>query len=194
MAAIQVRDACPIALPRRDQISDAAAIAEIYNHYIATTIVTFEEDPVSAGTAASRVREIQDGGLPWLVAETGGTLAGYAYAAPWKNRPAYRHTVEISVYVEPRHVGSGIGSALYSHLLPALAARGVHAALAGIALPNPGSEALHRKFLFAPVARLREVGFKFGRWIDIEYWEIVFPVPAPGPAPGRGEDPHGGSR
>lgn len=151
--------------------ADAGSIAEIYNHYITDTVVTFEEQPVSRAEMAERIHEIVSAALPWLVVELDGRVAGYAYASKWKGRSAYRFTNEISVYLDRNHLGLGLGSRLYTELLPILAGRGMHAVIGGIALPNPASAALHEKFGFEKVAHFREVGFKFGQWIDVGYWQ-----------------------
>ena len=151
--------------------ADAGALARIYNFYVRETIVTFEEEAVSDAEMAARLREVENAELPWLVAERAGAVAGYACARPWKPRRGYRFSVEVAVYVEPESGGRGIGSALYEHLLPAVRARGIHAVIGGIALPNAASVALHEKFGFEKVAHFRETGFKLGRWIDVGYWE-----------------------
>ena len=150
---------------------DAAAIAAIYNHYVLETIVTFEEVPVAPSEMARRIAEVEAGALPWLVAEEGGRVAGYAYATPWRSRVGYRFSVEVTVYTAPGQEGRGIGSRLYGELLPLLEAKGLHAAMGGIALPNDASVGLHEKFGFRKVAHFREPGIKFGRWIDVGYWQ-----------------------
>jgi phosphinothricin acetyltransferase len=152
---------------------DADAIAAIYNHYVLETIVTFEEAPVAPVEMTRRIAEVQAAALPWLVAEKAGQVAGYAYATPWRSRIGYRFSVEVTVYTAPGQAGSGIGSRLYETLLPLLESRGIHAAMGGIALPNDASIALHEKFGFRKVAHFREPGLKFGRWIDVGYWEWV---------------------
>ncbi len=151
--------------------ADADAVARIYNHYITDTIVTFEEEPVSATTMAERFVETEAAELPWLVAERDGAVLGYAHASKWKGRCAYRFTAEVTVYLDPAHGGQGLGSALYGALFPLLKARGFHSVLGGIALPNAASVALHEKFGMTQVAQLKEVGFKFGKWIDVGYWQ-----------------------
>lgn len=153
---------------------DAAAIARIYNHYVAETIITFEEDAVSDGEIRSRIEETQAASLPWFVAIEDGEVAGYAYASRWKSRCAYRYSVEVTVYVDPARPRRGIGSKLYAALLPALRSAGYHAAMGGIALPNDASIRLHEKFGFKKVAHFKESGFKFGEWIDVGYWQLVF--------------------
>lgn len=150
---------------------DAMQVAEIYNHYIRTSTITFEEDPVSAADMAARIQDLQRSSYPWLVATDGADILGYAYGSKWKVRAAYRHSSEITVYVRAGAEGSGVGSALYSHLLPALKAIGVHAVIGGVALPNEASIRLHEKFGFEKCAHFRDVGFKFDRWIDVAYWE-----------------------
>ena len=156
---------------RNAQPNDAAPIAEIYNHYVLTTTITFEEQPVTAPQMAERMAEVQAAGLPWLVAEREGQVLGYAYASKWKARSAYRHSVECSVYLDRQAVGGGVGSSLYEALFAELKSRGLHVVIGGIALPNEGSIALHEKFGLRKVAQFEEVGFKFGRWVDVGYWQ-----------------------
>jgi L-amino acid N-acyltransferase YncA len=150
--------------------ADAEAICAIYNHYVTDTIVTFEEQPVRAADMRSRMAAVLEK-LPWLVFECDGDLAGYAYASPWKTRIGYRFAVESSIYLAPAHTGRGFGAALYRALLDDLRARNIHCVIGGAALPNPASVALHEKLGFAKVAHFRENGFKFGRWIDVAYWQ-----------------------
>ena len=150
---------------------DAEPIAGIYNHYVLHSIVTFEEEAVSVTDMAGRIADIESDGLPWVVAERGGQVVGYAYASKWKGRCAYRFSVEITVYLAPGLGAQGIGSRLYGALLARLKEKGLHAVIGGIALPNPGSIALHEKFGMTQVAHFKEVGFKFGQWIDVGYWQ-----------------------
>lgn len=159
-----------VARARPGTIGDAAAVASIYNHYVTDTIVTFEEQPVTAADMQSRMAAVLDK-LPWLVLEHDGAIAGYAYASPWKSRIGYRFAVESSIYLAPMHVGHGFGSALYQSLLEDLCARNIHCVIGGAALPNAASVALHEKLGFTQVAHFRENGFKFGRWIDVAYWQ-----------------------
>jgi phosphinothricin acetyltransferase len=98
-------------------------------------------------------------------------VAGFAYGGPHRTRAAYRWSVDVTVYVAEQARGHGVGRALYGALLPALAERGFHAAFAGIALPNPGSVALHEAVGFTPLGVYREVGFKLGRWHDVGWWQ-----------------------
>jgi L-amino acid N-acyltransferase YncA len=151
---------------------DAAAIARIYNYYVAETIVTFEEEVVAAEEMARRIGEAAAMSLPWLVAEQGGDVIGYAYASPWKRRRGYRFSVEVTVYVDRVRARRGVGSKLYAELLPAVRSAGLHLAIGGVALPNDASVRLHEKFGFVKVAHFKEVGIKFGRWIDVAYWQL----------------------
>lgn len=153
--------------------ADCAAIAAIYSHYVKETTVSFEEDPPGADEMAQRLDETLAGGLPWLVLEQGGTVQGYAYASKWKGRCAYRHSVETTVYLDPRATGRGFGRQLCDALLAALRGRGLRTAIAGIAQPNQASVALHEKLGFEKVAHFRQVGQKFGQWIDVGYWQLA---------------------
>jgi L-amino acid N-acyltransferase YncA len=153
--------------------ADAEAIARIYNYYIQNTVITFEEESVSAQVMATRVGEVQGLSLPWLVAEVDNVIVGYAYASKWKVRSAYRYSAEITIYLEQGCEGRGIGTILYSELLTILRERGMHVAIGGVALPNEASAALHGKLGFEHVATFRQVGFKHGRWVDVAYWQLV---------------------
>jgi L-amino acid N-acyltransferase YncA len=153
--------------------ADAEAMARIYNHYIQDTVITFEEEPVSAAVMASRMSDVQGLSLPWLVAELESVIVGYAYATKWKIRSAYRHSVETTIYLEQGCERRGIGTALYSGLLSVLRERGMHVAIGGAALPNEASIALHEKLGFEHVATFRQVGFKHGKWVDVAYWQLV---------------------
>jgi len=107
----------------------------------------------------------------WLVAEAGGRVAGYAYGSPHRERAAYASSCDVAIYVDPARARRGIGRALYDELLPRLAARGFHAAFAGIALPNDASVGLHEAMGFTPVGIYSEVGSKFGAWRDVGWWQ-----------------------
>ena len=150
---------------------DAGALASIYNHYVAHTVVTFEEEPVAAGEMRRRMEEVFASSLPWLVAEFEGRIGGYAYATKWKARSAYRFSVETTVYLADGLGKQGLGTRLYDELFRRLKGQGIHAAIGGIALPNDASVALHEKFGMRKVAHFEQVGFKFGKWVDVAYWE-----------------------
>ena len=156
---------------RRVSLADAQALCEIYNPYILESIVTFEEVPVTEAQMQTRIQDAPVH-LPWFVYEEKEKVLAYAYAGVWKERSAYRFTVETTVYVHPEARGKGLGSLLYHQLLQELKAKGFHIAVACLALPNPESQKLHEKFGFKPVAIFSQVGFKFGSWLDVGYWEL----------------------
>ncbi len=153
---------------------DAAQLCTIYNHYVGNSVVTFEEVSV---TTEDMVQRIEKGiaTMPWYVFEKDDEVLGYCYASAWKTRSAYRHSVESTVYVSAGQGKQSVGTRLYQRLLADLRARGIHVVLAGIALPNLASVALHQKLGFMQVAQLREVGRKFDRWVDVGYWELMLP-------------------
>lgn len=152
--------------------SDAATIAAIYNHYILTTTISFEEIPVDGAGIAQRMASVFAAGLPYLVAEQDGIVTGYAYATAWRARPAYRTSVETSVYLRNGTHARGTGTLLYRALLDQLVRDGYHLAIGGIAQPNAASVRLHEKLGFEKVAHFSEVGCKFGRWVDVGYWQL----------------------
>ncbi len=154
--------------------ADASALADIYNPYVLDSTITFEETAVSSPDMAARVAETVGGGLPFLIAHAEGTPLGFAYASKWKGRCAYRHSAETTIYVGRDHWRCGVGTALYVRVLDILQRGGYHAVIGGIALPNESSVRLHEKLGFAQVARFREVGYKFGKWIDVGYWQRLF--------------------
>jgi phosphinothricin acetyltransferase len=153
---------------------DADRLCEIYNHYVLTDVATFEEEPVSADEMRQRVEDVQKHFF-WLVYEEAGEVIGYAYAGKWKARAAYRHSVELSVYLSPERQGRGIGKQLYAELLRRLRDCDVHSVVGGVAGTNEDSMALHRSFGFEKVAVFRDVGHKFGRWIDVTYFQLLLP-------------------
>ena len=130
-------------------------------------MATFEEVAPTAADWRQRLAERAAGNLPFLVAEDGGSVCGYAYASPWRPKPAYRHTVEDSVYLAPEQTGKGLGGLLLRAHLADCGRAGVRQVLAVIAdAGEPASLALHRACGFTDAGRLREVGYKHGRWID----------------------------
>ncbi len=157
-----IRDALP---------ADAAAIAEIYRPIVERTTISFELDAPDAAEIRSRIRRVTRI-YPWLVAADSGAVIGYAYATQHRERAAYASSLDVSVYVDGAVRGRGVGSSLYATLFRLLEQAGTfHRAFAGIALPNDASVALHTKHGFEPVGTYREVGRKFGRWIDVAWWQ-----------------------
>lgn len=153
-------------------MNDLRQICEIYNHYIKNTHISFEESAVSESDMEARIEAIIPS-LPWLVYEEQSQILGYAYAAKWKERQAYRHTVESTVYLRPEARGKGIGFALYKALLAQLKEQAYHAVIGGISLPNEASIRLHEKLGFQKVAHFSQLGNKFDKWVDVGYWELL---------------------
>ena len=158
---------------RPAEVTDAATIAAIYNHSVEHTAISFEEQPVPVDEMATRITTVLQQGLPYLVAVLDDDVVGYCYATPWKVRAAYRYSVEVTVYLAATAQGQGLGYALYQQLFAALKAAGYHAALGGIVQPNPGSVALHEKCGMSQVALLPDIGFKFGQWHSVGYWQLL---------------------
>ena len=158
---------------RKAKEEDAKKIADLYNVFIESSVVTFETEIISMQAMWARIEQIREK-YPFLVAEIDGEFAGYAYATSWKPRQAYSATVESTIYMRPQFTGKGLGFELYTRLLHQLKENHIHAVLGGIALPNEASIALHKKCGFEHVGTLREVGFKLDRWIDVAYYEIRF--------------------
>jgi phosphinothricin acetyltransferase len=149
--------------------ADANQIAAIYDPLVEMTAISFEEDPPGPEEMQRRI-EARSPHHPWLVIEEAGQILGYAYAAPYRERPAYRWSVETTVYLHPDHRGRGLGRALYTSLLEMTRHRGFAGAFAGITLPNPASEALHRQVGFRSIGVLPRAGFKLGEWHDVAIW------------------------
>ncbi len=160
----------PILEIRLATIEDAAAVAAIYAPIVAGTPISFEETPPSIEEMAQRIAATRKT-YPYLVADVAGAVIGYAYAGAHRARPAYRWSVDVSVYVADSARGKGAGKALYGDLLNRLEAAGYHAAFAGITLPNAASVALHEAVGFTHLGIYREVGFKFGQWHDVGWWQ-----------------------
>lgn len=155
------------AIVRPALASDLEAVAGIFAHYVRHTVATFEETPPAVTDWERRLDELTGRRLPFLVAEGSGAVAGFAYAAPWRAKPAYRCTVEDTVYLAPDATGQGLGSALLSALVTETADAGMRQMIAVIAdTGNDASLALHRRFGFTDAGRLAGVGYKHGRWID----------------------------
>jgi phosphinothricin acetyltransferase len=162
------------------QSHDASGIAAIYAPIVERTIISFEEIPPSAAEMKSRIAHLS-GRYPWLVAEQGGDILGYAYAGPHRERAAYRWSVDVSAYVHERARRAGVASSLYRALLTLLEAQGYCHAFAGITMPNDASVALHRSIGFEPVGIYKNVGFKFGAWRDTSWWQRPIAIPQGAP-------------
>ncbi len=169
-----------------DPARDAAACAAVYAPFVRNTAVSLEEDAPDAAELARRMETI-GATHPWLVAERGDELAGFAYGSPHRLRASYRWAADVSVYVDPAHHRRGIGRALYGALFDLLRAQGLRVACAGITVPNPASVGLHESLGFELVGIYRRIGYKHGAWRDVGWWQLPLdpraadPPPEPGP-------------
>ena len=162
---------------------DAAQIQAVYAPAcVLESHVSFEVGPPSVVEMRRRIGQILPG-YPWLVSEDGDAILGYAYAGPHGDRAAYQWSVTTAVYIRPDLVRSGVGRALYTSLLAILRLQGFASAYAGISMPNPASEGLHRAVGFELVGEYRDVGFKNGRWMNSTWWQVALNGPMAAPAP-----------
>lgn len=146
--------------------ADAAGLARIYDHYVTTSTVTFELTAPGPVVWAQKVEDLGSAGWPFLIAELEGRLVGFAYVGPWRPRPAYAHTVEDTIYLDPAVTGQGIGTRLLAEVLDHAQAAGAREVVAVIAdAETAASLALHQRAGFTPAGRLERVGRKFDRWL-----------------------------
>ena len=149
---------------------DAAAVVSIYAPYIEETAISFEDTVPTVADMAARIAKSRSR-WEWLVAELDDAVVGYAYGTAHRERAAYRWSVEVSAYVRSDHHRQGIGRALYEALFVALADKGFCNAFAGIALPNDASVKLHTSVGFEPIGTFRSIGWKFGQWHDVAWFQ-----------------------
>jgi L-amino acid N-acyltransferase YncA len=158
MTRIPLRAATPADIP---------AITRIYDHAVRFGTASFELDPPDEAEMAKRQRALLDGGFPYIVAEVDGAVAGYAYAGPYRPRPAYRFSIENSIYIAPEAQRRGLGRALLARLIADSEARGFRQMIAVIGdSANAASIELHRELGFTMIGTFADCGFKFGRWLD----------------------------
>lgn len=174
MIELRIRDA--------DPARDAGACAEIYAPHVEGSPVSFEEQAPDAGEMATRI-ERYGASHAWLVAEREGQVVGYAYATPFNQRPAYRWSASVSVYVAEEARGTGVGRALYEPLFQRLRERGFRMACAGITLPNEASVGLHQSLGFEQTGLNREIGWKQGAWRDVGWFQLELSPPGDGAPP-----------
>lgn len=152
--------------------ADLPRLAEIYNYYIINTAITFDLEPYSAETRAPWFEEHTEGARHQMqVAVENGIVIGYACTGRFRDKAAYKPTVEASIYCAPEATGRGVGSMLYEALFELLAGEDVHRLVAGVTIPNDASIALHKRFGFREIGTFSEVGYKFGRWWDVTWLE-----------------------
>lgn len=157
---------------RKATRTDARAIADIYNEYVRNSVISFETEAVSLSAMQQRIEEIS-GQYPYWVYEEDGKVIGYCYAHGWKERAAYKHTFETTIYLEAASQGKGIGSQLLQILIDECRKAGAHVLIACIVAGNENSIKLHEKFGFQRVAHFSQVGMKFGRWLDVVDYQLT---------------------
>jgi len=155
---------------REAQTSDAAAITDIYNYYVRETLITFDLDEVPITFFEEKIPKLKQN-YPFIVATIDDIVIGYAYASQWKQKQAYKHTAESTIYMHPDNTSKGIGLRLYNALLSSMPLFDLVTAIGGITIPNDASVRLHEKLGFEKVAEFKNVGFKFDQWINVGYWQ-----------------------
>jgi phosphinothricin acetyltransferase len=176
-----------------DPDRDAAACAAIYEPFVTRSYISFEDVAPTAEELRLRIERVTER-FPWLVAEDGGAVLGYAYACAHRERAAYRWAADVAVYIAEGSHRRGIGRALYGHLLELLARQGVQVACGGVTLPNDASVALHEACGFEPVGIYHRIGWKLGAWRDVGWWQLEL-APADDGAPAElGPPPRLGKR
>ncbi len=169
----------------RDATADDAEVcAAIYGHYVRVTPATFELEPPSVEAVAGRIAACQ-ASHAWFVGEIDDVVTGFAYGTRFAERPAYRWSCEVSVYLDPERTGEGTGSALYGALLDRLRDRGFHVVYAKVSQPNDASNALHARFGFERAGLLSRVGYKLGAWHDVAMLQRDLAPPTPDPVEPR---------
>jgi phosphinothricin acetyltransferase len=161
---------------------DAAQIQAIYAPIVRDTPISFEVEPPSVEEMRQRIEKTLRQ-YPWLVCEHHGEVVGYVYATSHSERAAYAWSVNVSVYIHQRRRRSGVGRALYISLFEILRLQGFYNAYAGVTLPNPGSVGLHEAVGFQPVGVYENVGYKFGAWHSVGWWQLELEKRAANPAP-----------
>ncbi|SFZ92891.1 phosphinothricin acetyltransferase [Flaviramulus basaltis] len=156
---------------RNVHIEDAQQLVDIYNYYVLNTIVTFDDVPFTNEDFNEKINTISKS-FPFIVFEEDDKILGYAYANKWREKPAYKQTVESTVYLHHEAQGKQIGTKLYTELLAELKNQNYHVIVGGLTLPNDASVKLHEKFGFKQVAHFKEVGFKFNKWLDVGFWQL----------------------
>jgi phosphinothricin acetyltransferase len=165
-----------------DPASDGAACAAIYAPSVTVGVASFEEVAPGATEMSERIARTSEQ-YPWLIAQDGSHILGYAYAGQHRARSAYRWAADTAVYVSPEHHRRGVGRALYGALLPLLRRQGLYAAVAGITLPNAASVGLHERMGFVLIGHYRDIGFKQGEWRTVGWWQAQLREPVPGQTP-----------
>ena len=157
---------------RNANFSDRDAVTRLYNHFVENTAITFDVEPFSVESRGPWFEQFKNHGPHQLfVAFDGEELSGYACSTIHRSKPAYQTSIETTVYVDPSAARHGVGRALYARLFAALSGQGIHKAFAGIAQPNAASEGFHKSFDFTEIGTFHEIGYKFGRFHDVKWFE-----------------------
>ena len=159
---------------RTARADDAPALASIYNWYVEHTVVTFEVEPVPDSEMSRRIEGVV-AAHEWLVLERRGEILGFAYASRFRERAAYRHATESTIYLRHGLEGRGLGGPLYAELVRRTFARGYRHMVGAIALPNEASVRLHERHGFRKAGHLVRIGYKLGRWVDVGNWQLENP-------------------
>lgn len=158
---------------RTVRIEDAQQIVDIYNYYVMNSIVTLDLVPFSVPDFEEKIQTISSD-FPFIVFEEKSEIMGYAYANTFRTKPAYKNTVELTIYMKHTEIGKQIGKKLYSELILQLKNENYHVLIGGLTLPNEASVKLHENFGFEKVAHFKEVGYKFDKWHDVGFWQLTF--------------------
>ena len=153
--------------------SDAERICEIYNNYVLNTAITFETSAVSIEDMKQRINNIVSSGYPYIVYELENNIVGYCYLHAWSGRCAYSTSAEISIYIDKDHKHKGLGHEIMVYLLHNIDLTRFHTIIAGIALPNEASVALHEKFGFKKISHFKDIGYKLNKWRDVGHWQLL---------------------
>ena len=158
---------------RNAELRDAKEIAEIYNYYIKETVITFETEEIGTEEMEKRIKKTQEAGYPFIVYEEDDKVTGYAYVGLWRERNAYKDTLETSIYIDKDRKTRGTGRKLYKKLIKLCAEIKVHVLIGVLSYPNLASQRLHESLGFEKVGCFKEVGKKFGKFVDVEFWSLT---------------------
>ena len=157
---------------RKVTFNDAQELVDIYNYYVINSIVTLDLVAFSTRHFEEKIKEISSQ-FPFIVYEEQGEIIGYAYANTFRTKPAYKKSVELTVYIKHTSIGKQIGKKLYTELIKLLKEQNYHVLIGGLTLPNDASVKLHEYFGFEKVAHFKEVGYKFDKWHDVGFWQLT---------------------
>jgi phosphinothricin acetyltransferase len=160
---------------RKYQIKDLRAIVDILNYYVNNDACIFQMEPYALAEIENKFNSILPT-YPIFVAELAGQVMGFAYGSQWRDKPAYAKSVETTIYVHPDYKHTGIGEPLYKKLIDTLTQLDFHLLVAGMTMPNKGSQRLHEKLGFEYVGSFKDAGMKFGRWHDVGFWQKILAV------------------